>query len=93
MTQSDTPTKDERVAEESRPRDIVGEIMDRLSYAIGLGTVMFIVVAIPALLWPRDLGQYFTSYTYMLVIVIAYFCVPFARRYMPDFKPRIKRDR
>ncbi len=93
MTQPDTPTNDEPVAEGPPPRDILSEILDRLSYAIGLGTVMFIVVAIPALLWPHELRQYFTGYTYILVLVIAYFCVPFARRYMPQIKPRFKRER
>jgi len=92
MTQPDTSAKGESVAEGPPPRDLFSELLDRLSYAIGLGTVMFIVVAIPALLWPHELGQYFTGYAYLLVLVIAYFCVPFARRYVPAIKPRFKRE-
>lgn len=92
MTESDTPAKNQPAAEAPPPRDIPGEILERLSYAIGLGTVMFIVAAIPVLLWPHELGQYLTGYTYALVLVIAFFCVPYARRHMPDIKPRAGRD-
>ena len=66
----------------------MNELMDRLAYAIGLGTVMFILASIPALLWPQELGRFFTGATYIATIVVAYFLVPFARRYMPRIKPR-----
>jgi hypothetical protein len=92
MTQPDVPTKDSPIAEGESPRenrrDVFGEVLERLSYTVGLGSVMLILVAIPALLWPRELGKYFNGYTYTVMLVIAYFCVPLVRRYMPRIKGR-----
>lgn len=67
---------------------VLGAILDRLPYTVGLGTITFIVLALPALFWPDELGRYFNGYTYAIVLVIAYFCVPFVRRYIPRIKPR-----
>jgi hypothetical protein len=90
--QPETPRDDQSPAPDVPDRDAWGtfnEIADRLSYTVGLGTAGFIlVVAIPVLFWPRELGRYLNGYTYTLALVIAYFCVPFARRYMPRIKPR-----
>jgi hypothetical protein len=92
MNQPDMPTPNGADTEQESPRrserDVLGEILDRLSYAVGLGSVMFIVIALPALFWPRDLGKFLNGYAYVCVLIIAYFCVPFARPYMPRIKPR-----
>ncbi len=73
-------------------RDMFGELAERISYAFGLGTLMFIVVAIPAIVWPQDLARFVNGYTYAIVLAIAYFCVPFARRYVSDIKPKARRE-
>jgi hypothetical protein len=86
MPETDDQAAAEAPAAREALRSVVADALDRLSYTVGLGTVMFIVAALPALFWPRELGAYLNGYSYIGMLVVAFFCVPLARRYMPRLK-------